>query len=437
MGPSIEALPIELIEHIVQHLDLRSIASLRLTSRNIETKASQGSFAKYFHKKDVSLTPLTLQHMVQVTSQDHFGGLLRHCNIVGIAGIDMTTQSKANELIHLLAKAFFNLKERSKNGGLSSLCLRVTTTPQNSDDYIVQSEASKEWKEIWATALCTFNITMAALERSQLSVDDQLDIFGSVKGCSLRCDAFLSLPHAFPSTQIFAKVKRLAVSLSSSYMDPEEHATQSETRDYIPTSHVFRGILEMSRIMPKLESINLHWYRLGANVTALSKPYSSTSGSSTFTCLKELILRGMHTSADNLLQFIQELHPTSLTLKDIVLTSGVYDSILKFITCLESPITYYYLDDIHQNHRLVHFNIPGRPKFPYLDMEDDIHIGPSTLIRSMDDAKEKISYLNTRLRMLSSRSRLHWWKSKRSEYGPPDFSYDFVDLNAPKLGVSN
>ncbi|KAI1089359.1 hypothetical protein F5B19DRAFT_379928 [Rostrohypoxylon terebratum] len=439
MGPSIEALPIELIEQIVQLLDLCSIASLRLTSRNMERKASQGYFTKFFHTKDMALTPRTLQNMIWITSQDHVGGLLQHCNIVGIAEIDMITQSHANELTDLLATAFLNLKERCKNGGLASLCLRVATIPQDSNDQTAQSGASKQWKDIWATALCTFNITIAALERSQLSVDDSLDVFGSVKGCSLRCDVFLLWPHSFPSTPIFAKLRRLTVSLSSSCIGFEEQATPGEERDYVPSSNIFRGILEMSRIMPQLESINLHWYRLGYNVTTLTKPFIDTSGSSTFTHLKELILRGMHTSANNLLQFIRELRPTSLTMKDITLTSRVYDPIFEYITSPESPMAYYCLDDIHHDGRLVHFNIPGHPKYPHLFqyMREGVHIGPSTLIQGIEDVKEPISYLHTRLRLVSSPQMLCWRSSKRSEYGPPDSDYDFVKLNAPKPVVSN
>lgn len=45
---SLKALHIELIEHIVTFLELRDIASLRLTCRAIKSKASQGCFATFF-----------------------------------------------------------------------------------------------------------------------------------------------------------------------------------------------------------------------------------------------------------------------------------------------------------------------------------------------------------------------------------------------------
>ena len=75
MSP-LEALPIDLIENIMTCLELCNISSLRLVSHIIEIKASQESFSALFKHKKVELTTMTLQDLVQVTGQDHWGCLL-------------------------------------------------------------------------------------------------------------------------------------------------------------------------------------------------------------------------------------------------------------------------------------------------------------------------------------------------------------------------
>ena len=72
----------------------------------------------------------------------------------------------------------------------------------------------------------TFQITIAALQDSQLSVED-LDIFGSLKGCSLACYVFRAFAQQSISWLVFGSVKRLTTSLSVSSTvatDPESRA---------------------------------------------------------------------------------------------------------------------------------------------------------------------------------------------------------------------
>jgi len=116
MKSHLETLPIELIEHIVIFLLLDDIASLRLTSRAMEDKASQGSFATFFKHKDVELTATTtLQDMVRLTSHGRLGCLLEHCTITGIVRSDTTAADEVavQDLRTPLSEAFRNLKLRS------------------------------------------------------------------------------------------------------------------------------------------------------------------------------------------------------------------------------------------------------------------------------------------------------------------------------------
>ncbi|KAI1455546.1 hypothetical protein F4805DRAFT_435908, partial [Annulohypoxylon moriforme] len=435
MRASFEALPIEVVEQIVTLLDLQSIASLRLTCHNIKSKASQGCFAKFFIKRDIKLTPRTLQDVLQLTSHDYFGGLLRDCTITGLAEIEMMTQSKIDENIRLLTEIFRNVKQHSQKGSLASLYLRVIIHPQILDDEMVEPKVSKSRKDIWATALRTFNTTMAALKCSEIPVDCHLNLFGGIQGCSLRYESFLSLSHTFCSSHVFSSLKKLTVSLSSSYTDIkplrdgsnlEGESFEPPEPDNMPTPRLFHGILEMSEIMPQLETLDLHWYKLTMRVITQFEAHLN-SNLSTFACLKELTLRNVRASEANLLQFVKTLHPTSLTLRDVELVSGTYASLFEYMTSSDNPITSYYLDDIYENNRkLVHFDIPGSPKFPYQYRPD---LGPSTLIRDISHAKESIHYRLPSSRPLGSGAAYQWRRNKRRLYGPPGYHYDFIQLN--------
>ncbi|KAI1800356.1 hypothetical protein F4811DRAFT_539452 [Daldinia bambusicola] len=419
MKPSLETLPIELLGCIVTLIDLRDIVSLRLTSRLVESKLSQQHLAKYFDHKHVKLAPKPLENMVYITSQGHLGCLLQHCTIIGVAGSDMTGTRNDDEHVRLLTRAFSNLKQRSPKGRLASLCLRVSVRNRDSTS---ESDSPSLQKSIWATALQTFHVTMAALHASQLPVDEHLNIYGGVSRCSLTYDALLPLTQQFTSMPVFSSLKKLTVSLSSPFTDPEKSTPYSAIN--IPerssqTVHgklALRGLLDMSSIMPKLESLDVHWYNIIAHDTSTAPLNSAVElGRSNFACLQTCRLRGIYILESDLLELVKAVHPSALTMTDIRLTSGTYSSIFEYMTLQDTPITYYHLDDLREGHALVHFDVPGKAKFPYRG----VTMGPSTLTRQQDEVDEAIRYRITHKRPLGSGERMHWWRSKIQEFGPP------------------
>ncbi|KAI1441251.1 hypothetical protein F5Y02DRAFT_400283 [Annulohypoxylon stygium] len=420
MKSSLETLPVELIGHIVTLIDLRDIVSLRLASRTVESKVSQQHLAKYFNYKHVEMAPAPLENLAYITSQGRLGCLLEHCTITGVAGSGMSRTRNDDEHIHLLARAFSNLKQRSPKGRLTSLSLRVDVRNRDSTS---ESDSPSLRESIWATALRTFNVTIAALHASQLPVDEHLDIYGGVSRCSLPYDALLPLTQRFTSMPVFSSLKKLTVSLSSPFINPEESTSDSAINtpeQFSQTVHgklALRGLLDMSSIMPKLESLDVHWYNIIAYDTSTAPLDSSVELShSNFACLEICRLRGVYIFESDLLEFVKAVHPSALTMSDIRLTSGTYSSIFEYMALLDTPITYYHLDDLREGHALVHFDVPGNAKFPYRG----VTMGPSTLTRQENEVKEAIRYRITHKRPLGSGERMRWWKSKVQEFGPPN-----------------
>ena len=466
MKSPLQALPIELIECIVTFLELCDISSLHLTCRTLEDKASQGSFIEIFKHKTVELTTRTLQDMVRVTNLGRrLGCFLQHCTITGIIrryDDTTTTLAVADEgptehyhLQRLLTEAFRNLKQQhGPNGGLASLCFRVAVHIEDAaDGELTTTEPAefRSWRAVWEAARQTFNVTMAALNESQLRVDEHLDVFGTLKGCSLACDTFLAIAQESAARRVFASSKRLTVSLSAPPLPPkpemeyeseeEELVIETEFQTQSGRPHlILQDIMQVLRIMPELKSLKLHWYNLGVQAsasptTSSATPWETNVSSAPTTGLKECSLHGIHVSESHLLQFIKAVHPTSLTLTYIRLTSGTYDPIFKYLTDLDTPITYIYLDGICVGFDLVHFETPGNSKFPYLYGD----AGPSVLTqqRCHDAKEEPIRYRFASERPTGSRQRYYWVRCKAQEFGPPEqIKYDFVDLNSQKIAIA-
>lgn len=279
MKSPFEALPIELIEYVVTFLELHDIASLRLTSRTLENKASHGSFISFFKYKNIELTTRALKELAQITSQGLPGCLLQHCTITGLVGNDTRAEDEDTESLDLLIQAFQNLKQHSPKGGLASLCLRVAARVKAANGELIEPDNFYSWRAVWDGALRTFSITIVALNQSQLPVNEHLDVFGSLRGCSLACDTFREFTHNFASMHIFASLKRLTLNLSMPHKEVRRHFSELTEDEFDALGDEFfeaaavdrddpsrwkysylilQDIMQVSRIMPKLKCLNLH-----------------------------------------------------------------------------------------------------------------------------------------------------------------------------------
>ncbi|KAI1141306.1 hypothetical protein F5Y05DRAFT_372027 [Hypoxylon sp. FL0543] len=185
----------------------------------------------------------------------------------------------------------------------------------------------------------------------------------------------------------------------------------------------------MSNIIPKLGNVDVHWYKLETDRPAdpvQPEIHSDRNTSFAFPRLKECSLRGVYASENDLLRFVEAVRPVALTLKDVHLTSGTYTSLFEYLTAKDTPVRYICLDDIREGARLVHFNIPRRPKFRY----SGGNMGPSTLVRDADRVKEAIRYRTTARRPMGS------GEGGNVEFDPPTQArYDAVRLTWRRSAV--
>ncbi|KAI0552439.1 hypothetical protein F4679DRAFT_592441 [Xylaria curta] len=360
MTSSLETLPVELVEMIANLLDFQDVASLRCTSRTIESKTLHAFHSTgCFYQKNIKLEMETLEKLAKLSNDENLTGRLQHCTIIGITGLT-ETECEVDEYIRLLTTIFCNLEKNIQTGSIVSLSLRVVLRITGPGIY--------EWERFWITTKQTFVIAMTALDESNLSVDGSLDLFSSVPFCSLSYDSFLLLGQIPSLAKNFKHLKRLTMSLSSPpnvNVPPSRFHIRNETlrqRGYVAST--LEAILNLPAIMPELESLDFHWFRVGPIVKAgAQRPARrDISSFSTALALKECTLRGIYASESHLLQFITSTTPMTLRLMDTNLTTGTYDSIFQYITHANSQTTYcrfehlYCLQPtlIHE----VHFDIP-------------------------------------------------------------------------------
>lgn len=341
-------LPLEIVGLVVTLLDFPDILTLRLTSRTVRAILSEKSIhSRLFSQKQVYLTRASLTSLVQMTTPDSAGCALQHCTITGLTGVGLTL-NRVEEYKQLLTAAFRNLKKHSTEGRLASLRLHVswrgleangeTLDPEDEETSMLHFSALPKFT--WETAIRTFNVTMAALQDSGLCVDDHLNIFDDVEACSLPYDALLSLNSQFASATVFSGLKRLSVSLSSPYRDNVDEGTLDraieDSRRSIQGTHgtnTLQGLLEMSKIMPSLESLGVHWYNLLHFASATqSETRVQIKPQPAFTQLASCRIRGVHATESDFLQFMKNLHPKTICLADVSLETGSYASIFDYIT---------------------------------------------------------------------------------------------------------
>ncbi|KAI0188482.1 hypothetical protein EV127DRAFT_497814 [Xylaria flabelliformis] len=314
MASSLETLPIELIQIIVKLLKFQDVASLRCTSRAIESKASYGSFTKYFHHKNIRLETKTLHKLVRLSNMEYLTSRLKHCTIIGIVDTN-ASNCQIKEHTRLLTTIFRNFQKNIETSSILSLDLRI--------DKGVELKSTVYQGNFGAQH--TFQITMEALIDSNLSVDEYLNLFG--RGLSsLEYDAFLYLAQRPGPAKVFKHLKWLEMRLSSYETNWNLYSFVSQDeRNQLST---LKAISHMSASMPKLEGLHLHWLdsywglKLDLGTTKRPRYREITSGSPPLD-LKECTLSCMNISGLNLLQFIMSTRPKVLYLKRLFLAEGV------------------------------------------------------------------------------------------------------------------
>lgn len=437
MNANLTSLATELVEEIVQYLDFYDIASLRLTCRILEQKASYGRFTTYFKRKNIDLTWDTLYTLAELTSYRGLATHLQHCTISGVA---LNHEAPVIELarnMQLLCSGFEGLVRHSAKGTLQSLALRVS--PNTSDGMHYNSEdlnPLKSWRAIWKAAVETFHLTMDALTASGLKVEHELDLFSIIKGCSLGYDTFSSFVEEPAFTHLFSWLKVLSLSLSAPLQAVVEHSLEAETSAQVQTRYstlALRGVERALSRLPELQTLDVHWYCVHRIQEVFSYEYSAAhsvrrdqTNSAPMSPHTKCIMRGFYLSEFTLDSFLSSIKAPHIQLYDIHLTVGTWSPILERIA---SSTTSFLFDDLFEGPSdwLIHFGpMYGRPKFPC-----GIPVkGPSRLSYDAtlgDLPKPNLAYETPLLRL--SVAFDNWKLGKRRDYGPPHSRHEFMAMN--------
>ncbi|TRX89784.1 hypothetical protein FHL15_009374 [Xylaria flabelliformis] len=346
---------------IVKLLKFRDLASLRCTSRAIESKASYGSFTKRFYHKNIKLETKTLHKLVRLSNKEYLTSRLKHCTIIGIPGHKEAPRCQINVHKQLLTTIFRNFRKNIQTSSMFSLTLRI-------DKHINVIEPLD-----MISALHTFEITMAALNHSNLSVDEYLNLFNSGP-TSLYHTAFLSLAQRPGPAKAFKRLKWLEMRLSPYVAHGDWYSFVShDERNQLST---LKAISHMSAIMPKLEGFHLHWldchhgHMWDLGTTNRPRYREITSGSPPLN-LKECALSGMSISGLNLLQFIKSTSPEVLYLKRLFLAEGVL---------AKSPYPEHIFEKLFERRHIGHLSIPEKSDKAN---ESITEIGAATLLQQM------------------------------------------------------
>ena len=257
MAPTLETIPLEILESIIEHLCLPEIRKLRLVSQTLALKAVQRHFKSYFHKKHIDMTESSLREFTHMTKSDKLGCELQSVVLVGIvnntrgmvdgyfdSGDDVQTETKedadarimgcirtlearkaaytsmheAGVDVALLVEAFTNLKNHAQPNRLASLTLDVVV--YRSPETRLPPSKGGNWRLIWQVAADTFHTTMRALSGSALAIE-KLDIYNDTERCSIACNE-LSRVEYKGLTASFATLTSISISFSDRDIDRYE-----------------------------------------------------------------------------------------------------------------------------------------------------------------------------------------------------------------------
>ncbi|KUL84868.1 hypothetical protein ZTR_08198 [Talaromyces verruculosus] len=255
-----DELPFEIVEAVTAFLELQDIRNLRLVSQTVAVRTGRRTFKKYFANKAVNWKSTTeLRGLVQMTQPQRMGCFLKSLTIKGHAP---TTSREYSKEIALLTEALTSLRHNSVYGGLESVILTIQGESVVRKGGRAFPETFPYWRSFWQTASETLEITSQALAESGVSVQ-KLDIFGSIKRCSLACNKIAPLVERVKLSKTLINLKHLSLSLSH-HLGEEVKSPNDETLeiDLAAGQGYANDIQCLLELCPHLESLELHWYNL-------------------------------------------------------------------------------------------------------------------------------------------------------------------------------
>ncbi|KAH6656457.1 hypothetical protein BKA67DRAFT_531726 [Truncatella angustata] len=469
----------ELVESIVGRLDVTDVGSLRLTSRCLRSKASQGHFRSYFRSKRVKVSSPHLEDFEVVTRRGSLGCEIRDLTLVGVvrdtnrleAAVETRPedaeskrhlqilqerqqdyeQSKDSGLIvRRLSDAFKNIAANGVAGKLHSLSLEVAECRIDAQRQFPPT-GGEGWRLIWQSAAETFRIVFSALQKSRLQLD-HLNLFNGshLYQCSIASNELSIIDYsADPLSQTLGSVRSLSISVSDRILDitqassgwadesdwsgsddgeeeeeePDVEALMTDARE----ENNFTGLAGLIHACQNLKILHIHQYgvnrrRLDSRV-AIPSELIFQRGIATLNTLppiEECLLCGVFLRESDMLAFLERSSKTlrALTMKTVTMVNGSFRPVFDYIASRIPNLDHLYLDELMVGEELVHFTGVGQPRF---HTWVGAH-GSNTLRRAgNEEAQQPVPYhLPTGApQPVGSPEMKKWLQDQRREYGPP------------------
>ncbi|KAE8402490.1 hypothetical protein BDV37DRAFT_284625 [Aspergillus pseudonomiae] len=312
MAPlTLDSLPMELIETVINFLDFQDLCALRLTAHGISAKSSNGRFRQNLKSKRLHIAQAPLEDFAHFTQPGQVGCALQHLTLsdFGVAN----ASDKCLEAAKLLVQGMENLRQNTSHGGLVSLSLSL------------HEPIDSELEEAEHATAKLFDLVMLALSNSKLSVQI-VDIFAKCFPirCALACGEIMAVMEKADLSSTFRECKELCLSLSHWLRDLDEHYESplsfDQARDHT------RCICDFVNMFPVLEELHLAWvYYDLAYTDAIQEEehfFNRIANSCPFPLLKKCTFHNIRTTEAALLQFLKNVQLASLSMENVYLVSG-------------------------------------------------------------------------------------------------------------------
>ncbi|GIC86289.1 F-box domain protein [Aspergillus udagawae] len=391
MTVGLESCPPEIIGSIVRVLDLTDVGNLRLTSRCLRSKATQGHFRSCFWSKRVKFTGPELENLAIVTQRGWLGCEINDLTLVGVVNnterleeavwvnsddpkkTDLETLQQrqrdyerlleSGELVHILGNVFKNIVANNSTGKLRSLSLEVIVYLSNAKDELAPP-AGGPWRPIWQMAAETHRIVFSALMDSNLEIDS-LNIFNraGLQRCSIAGNELSSIDYAaeglimplrsLESLSISVSEPILHVTLDDLLNDDSEYEVTSEDEDQAREEAMmkandernFTGLASLIQACRNLKHLDIHHCRVELGHPFANIPnerlFGRVAALDTLPQLEGCGLRGLSLTEDDLLAFLRRLSSSlrRFEMETITMTSGTFGSIFELLTATSTSIS--------------------------------------------------------------------------------------------------
>lgn len=476
-----QALPNELFDAVLTHLDLQSIQRLRLASTRYASQCLSPAFKRYYSHQVTDLSPGSLHRLLQLTTHPVLGPAVKDLTVdavfydptdiiytLRLPGNQVSstmTQERANQLLRHTQQLSWIMSKRHEQqsqfvdiiiaslahvlenmGALASIRLRTRIVRDRSMSDKSVGPANLNWNALWADCDRLFRIVILAMTKSQVSVDT-VSIFDQSFG-KVQSKVFAELStdlktRDFP-TAAGAKIKNLNLSFSTATLVPgsdvifnRDGSMEHRAARRLPSESIatrtpedFLGIAAFLKQTPELESLDLYMYNtLAGPASAYDKVFVHISKEVRLPRLRRLTLRGIRTTHDALLRFLRNHRDIEvLDLREVRVSGGTWETILPQLQHMRK-LSKLHLENLWSGAEHLLNLEPANPAF------DDGRRGPGfsyktkhgVLVHTRDIAVEELRQkgglrfltIPGRSRGQGSKALMGWMVERVQMYGPP------------------